>query len=134
MLTSGGSAPAPSADALRAQAQEDYGRLPLRFEINRGQTDRQVDFIARGAGYSLFLTPRESVIALSSAASETGTRRAVLRMRLLGAAPHATATGRRQLPGQTNYLRGSDPKSWTTGVTSFAEARYAGVYPGIDLL
>jgi len=30
---------------------EMYGRLPLAFEANRGQTDHQVDFVSHGSGY-----------------------------------------------------------------------------------
>ena len=44
-----------------------YGQLPLRFEPNLGQSDAQVRFLARGSGYSLFLTPTEAVLALSRA-------------------------------------------------------------------
>jgi hypothetical protein len=33
-----------------------YGKLPLSFEANQGQTDPQVKFLSRGKGYSLFLT------------------------------------------------------------------------------
>ena len=40
---------------------ETYGKLPMLFEANNGQTDEQVKFIARGRGYTLFLTPSESV-------------------------------------------------------------------------
>jgi hypothetical protein len=43
---------------------ESYGRLPLSFETNRGQTDSQVKFLSRGSGYSLFLTGNEAVLAL----------------------------------------------------------------------
>jgi hypothetical protein len=43
---------------------ESYGKLPLSFEINQGQTDSQVKFISRGSGYSLFLTGNEAVLAL----------------------------------------------------------------------
>src|ERR671929_2283821 len=35
---------------------EDYGRLPLRFEANRGQAARGVKFLARGSGYALLLS------------------------------------------------------------------------------
>jgi Planctomycete extracellular len=34
-----------------------YGQLPLSFEANQGQTSAQVDFLSRGNGYALFLTP-----------------------------------------------------------------------------
>src|SRR5688500_10414208 len=37
-----------------------YGKLPLAFEVNRGQTDPQVKFLSRGNGYSLFLNLHRS--------------------------------------------------------------------------
>src|SRR5207248_10963825 len=40
-----------------------YGNLPLAFEANQGQTDPQVDFLARGSGYTLAVTPSEAVLA-----------------------------------------------------------------------
>ena len=48
-----------------------YGKLPLSFEINQGQTDPQVKFLSRGSGYSLFLTGSEAVLALKKPASIT---------------------------------------------------------------
>src|SRR5437870_1001311 len=50
--------------APSARAVENYGKLPLSFEINQGQTDSQVKFISRGSGYSLFLTSNEAVLSL----------------------------------------------------------------------
>src|ERR1043166_3823376 len=41
-----------------------YGRLPLGFEVNQGQTDPQVKFLARGHGYTLFLNSTEAVVSL----------------------------------------------------------------------
>src|SRR2546430_11492849 len=41
-----------------------YQRLPLTFERNAGQTDRRVKFLARGPGYTLFLTGDEAVLSL----------------------------------------------------------------------
>ena len=54
--------------ALRPREKLDlsgsYGKLPLSFEANRGQTDGKVRFLSRGAGYSLFLTGDEAVLRL----------------------------------------------------------------------
>ena len=36
---------------------EAYGQIPLSFEANQGQTDAAVNFLSRGSGYTLFLTP-----------------------------------------------------------------------------
>lgn len=64
-------APIPSQFSTRAakaaapEIQADYGKLPLSFEINQGQSDPQVRFLARGQGYSLFLTDSAAILALS---------------------------------------------------------------------
>jgi hypothetical protein len=50
--------------AAQASLVESYGKLPLSFEINKGQTDSAVKFLSRGSGYSLFLTGNEAVLAL----------------------------------------------------------------------
>src|SRR5436190_528045 len=60
-------APVPAAtpaSPTRARIQAAYGKLPLYFEANQGQTDPQVQFLARGAGSTLFLTPTEAVLSL----------------------------------------------------------------------
>ncbi|MEE9204159.1 MAG: hypothetical protein V3U08_04010, partial [Nitrospirales bacterium] len=54
--------------AAKASVQQAYGNLPLSFEPNRGQSDKQVKFLSRGRGYTLFLTKTEAVLALRSAA------------------------------------------------------------------
>ena len=46
------------------QLTERYGKLPLSFEVNQGQSAREVKFLARGHGYVLFLTRDEAVLAL----------------------------------------------------------------------
>ena len=55
-----------SADPVPAAARVNttYGKLPLSFELNQGQSDRRVEFLARGQGYGLFLTATEAVLSL----------------------------------------------------------------------
>ena len=68
--------PLPASEpavAAKATVQAAYGNLPLSFEANEGQSDAQVQFLARGHGYSLFLTPSEAVLALHA---ERGMRNA----------------------------------------------------------
>src|SRR2546423_6656706 len=43
--------------AAQVRAGAAYGRLPLSFEANHGQTNPAVNFLSRGSGYTLFLTP-----------------------------------------------------------------------------
>src|SRR5437773_3964895 len=56
--------PANSSLASQTLAVKSYEQLPLSFEANHGQTGPQVKFLARGRGYTLFLTSNEAVLAL----------------------------------------------------------------------
>ena len=72
--------------------------------------------------------------AKTSGHRQVAFRSATLRMRLAGANPDAEISGEHPLPGRVSYLHGSDPRKWQSNIGTFARARYAGVYPGIDLL
>src|SRR5438270_274589 len=118
-------------------ASETYGRLPLHFEANQGQTHEDVRFLARGAGYSLYLTAGEAVLVLTKPNSEATQARGtpvVVRMSLVGAAPKPLVSGLDELPGKANYLIGKDPAKWRTNVPTYAKVHYREVYPGIDLV
>ena len=52
------------APEARCRLIESYGKLPLRFEANDGQTDERVKILARGRGYMLFLISDEAVFSL----------------------------------------------------------------------
>ena len=45
-------------------SNQSYGKLPIYFERNLGQTDSQVKFIARGSGVATFLAATEAVFSL----------------------------------------------------------------------
>ena len=121
---------APDLGANHSGVHVDFGRLPLSFEPNQGQTDPQVKFLARGAGYGVFLTSDQAVLTLRSSAESSS----VVRMQLAGASPAATPAGTSQLPGKSNYFIGNDRAKWHSGVPQFARVRYEGVYPGVDLV
>jgi hypothetical protein len=55
----------PAAAAADARVSESYGKLPLHFEANQGQAHEKVRFLARGSGYSLYLTAGEAVLVLA---------------------------------------------------------------------
>lgn len=139
-------------------AHEDYGHIPLSFESNQGQTDSSVDFLARGAGYTLFLKPTEAVFSLqnSDCKSETedgrvtpteaaqakakprsatcNSKSKVLRMKLAGADQTAVVQSSEQLPGKVNYFTGKNPERWQTEIPTYARVSYTQVYPGVDLV
>jgi hypothetical protein len=148
--------PTPLSAPVRAKPQlvESFGKLPLSFEANGGQTDPQVKFLSRGRGYTLFLTPTEAVMVLRKAKDEASGETyfpitpyasrltddrprdyeyTVLRMKLVGANSAAQVVGLEQLPGKVNYFIGNDPKKWRTNIPTYKKVQYKDVYPGIDL-
>src|ERR1700690_1222280 len=139
----------------KTRLAENYGKLPLSFEVNQDQTDRRVKFFSRGKGYSLFLTGDEAVLTLKrvsqtpphnsslvttpkrtqrKTANALKTTDNVLRMKLAGANVDAKVTGTNELPGKSNYFIGNDPKKWRTNVPTYAKVKYQNVYPGVDLV
>ena len=139
-------APAESAGVV-SQVPRAYANYssPIIFEANRGQTDAQVKFLARGKGYKAFLTSGAMVLSLHpSQAQKTQTPAATagsqpsasttLQFKLLGAAQNPAIVGEDLLPGKVNYFIGRDPTKWHTGVPTYSRIRYKNVYPGIDLV
>ena len=62
--------PANPGRVTQARFTEGYGKLPLGFEANRGQSDPQVRFLSHGSGYTLFLTDQEAVLALPTGSQD----------------------------------------------------------------
>jgi hypothetical protein len=130
-----GKAPMPTPRGIA-----DYGKLPLSFEANQGQTDKQVKFLSRGPGYALFLTPTETVLSLkdghnqqarrgsllpvSSGPKVTASKAAVLRIRLDHANSNVKISGIDELPGKSNYFIGNDPAKWRRDIPTFGRVKY----------
>ncbi len=138
--------------ASTAPSAPQFANLPLSFEQNVGQTSAEAQFIAHGKGYTLFLSSTEAVFEFQTvsypladigAEKKLGKRflveRAmkstitteVVRMKLLGANATAQLNGVDVLAGTVNYLVGSDPGKWRTGVPLFAKVRSSEAFPGI---
>ena len=116
----------------------NYGKLPLAFEANQGQTASDVHFLSHGDGYALYLTGQEAVLALRQPAAHAAAPRdrsksgklhhngraaeglSVVRMRLDGANPNVTIAGVERMPTKVNYFIGNDPKKWHTDVPVYS--------------
>jgi Beta-propeller repeat len=133
----------PAAAATDVRVSESYGKLPLHFEANRGQTHKDVRFLSRGPGYNLYLTANEAVLVLSkpnadvkrdARSAKAQERSLALRVSLVGAAPKPLLSGLEEQPGKANYFIGGDRSKWLTNVPTYSKVRYQNVYPGIDLV
>jgi Beta-propeller repeat len=133
------------------QLPEAIAQSGLAFEPNRGQVNPAVKFLARGSGYSLYLTntgatlsfassPEQRVRRVSKGVTATGGRNVgttsitgILRMSFVGANPEPEVRGKDQLPGYINYLAGNDTKRWHTDIPTYSRVFYTSIYSGIDL-
>jgi len=131
----------------KSSGTKAFGRLPLSFESNRGQTDPKVRFLTRNGGNALFLTPSEAVFTMPAAGNAKDTAhkghkasvakqnaRVALRMQMVGADPNAASLEQQPLAGRINYFIGKDSAKWHAGVPTFGRVGFHGVYPGVDLV
>jgi hypothetical protein len=114
--------------AAEQRALEAYGKLPLAFVPNHGQTDKRIRFSAEAGGASFWFTEREAVFAFAGRPKAH-----VLRLGFVGASTGVEIVGRSPGPGRVNYLAGSDHTKWRTGLPTYAEVIYRDLWPGIDL-
>ena len=129
-----GTAPPASASAAPSdqKALEAYGKLPLAFVPNAGQTDARVRFSAKAVGASFYFTQTEAIFSFAKVSDPD--RRVVLSLAFLGANPETRLEGRRLLPGKVNYLLGNDPEKWHTNLPSYGQLAYRDLWPGIDMV
>jgi uncharacterized protein (TIGR03437 family) len=103
-----------------------WGNIPLSFEPNTGQAPAGVRYIARGSSYTLYLADGKTILARRN--------KSYLRTTLSGADASARITGEAQQNSTTNYFLGNDSHKWRAGIPNYEKVRYAGIYPGIDLV
>ncbi len=128
-----------------------YGNLPLHFERNDGQAHSEVQYLARGQGYSLFLTGNEAVLTLRKRSKSKDHRRsispnaepdlepepeeppAVVRARLVGVQSSIEVVGEELLSGKSNYFIGNNTSKWRTDIPQYKKVTCKEVWHGIDL-
>ena len=130
----------PSQSSAEASLARNFGKLPLSFEVNQGQSDPRVKFLSHGNGYSLFLTDSAAVLVLSKQqihsklAGHSSAAGDVIRMELAGARSKVDVHGVDELPGKANYFIGNDPAKWHPDIPTYGKVRYENVYTGVDLV
>lgn len=121
----------PAGHKNPAWVQNAFGKLPLRFEENRGQTDNAVRYLARGQQYTLYLTPDRNQFALPPKAAASAQSFA---LRFVGGATQTPLEAEAPIATRSNYFIGNDPQQWRTDVPNFARIRRRDVYPGVDVV
>ena len=108
-----------------APVRQTLTDVPVMFEQNQGQTNPQVRYLARGAGYIAFITDSGAVFSLSN--RQTG--RATLELSYIGG--RATPLGMQALASHSNYFVGDRS---ITQIPNFAGVESRNIWPGVDLV
>lgn len=117
------------AGSANAFAAAGGTKLRPTFEVNRGQFEPTVRYLARGLRYNLALGSDGATLTFAPAHGESKR----IRLTLRGAAtvePHALEPQ----PGRINYLMGGDARHWKTRIETFGKVAYSNVLPGVDWL
>jgi len=123
--TSSSLPPLPEPSSIsEAKLRQLFADQPLAFELNTGQADPRIRFLARGPRTQLLLGAAEATLLAAPAK---------FRLMFAGANRGAKITGEQQLSERRNYLLGNDCAKWQTDVPTFRRVTYEEIYPGIDL-
>src|SRR5260370_437852 len=94
---------------------------PLRFEALPDRAGLPREFLARTNGRGVRVAARDATFG-------------ALRMQFAGANRDAPGAGMQPLQATSNYLFGSNQREWRRNIPCFSQVRFAGIYPGVDLL
>jgi hypothetical protein len=145
--------------AKSISAEQNLGSLPLSFELNGGQVDSSIRFLAHSSTGTFFFAPDHLLINVSVPATDSANdqqsgkyqdpgkagapdpqnprqpavKSAQLRMDFVGADTQTSVQGGTLLPGKVNYYIGNDPSKWHTNLPTYADIAYSSLYSGIDL-
>ena len=120
--------------AKQTREANNSSNAPLRFEVNRGQTDEQVKYLARAANYNVFLANDEADIVLHR---ERGPSGPVARGKVIVVQSYANVLRLRFANSNPPTMivpllyRGGSNDSATAKCTAVA---YRGIYAGTDII
>ncbi len=122
-------APVNRATTLqKAAVMSSYGKLPLYFVRNDGQTDKAVKFYERGAGHSTFFTADSIVISLLKDKSISD-----VKLSFVDANKGIKVKAEGAPEARFNFFTGNESKKWRRDVPSYSSVLYKDVYDNIDI-
>ena len=130
LLAAGSIAAATVGADERARVLEAYGKLPIAFVENHGQTDARVAYYLHARGHSVYFSSSGHTLRLAQGHGEQA-RAHVIRVDLVDAKA-GPIQGSDRAAGSVSYFRGT-PSDWHTALPMFSSIRYREPWPGIAL-
>ncbi|MBI4774980.1 MAG: SBBP repeat-containing protein [Deltaproteobacteria bacterium] len=130
---------------------ETFGKVPLYFVENRGQTDPRVAFHVQGQNTSVYFTNEGVTFRTWEYKSASNEGRSlvrpvnyepapsrevaswVLKLDFVGADPKVVPVGRDETQARISYFTGSRDQ-WKAGLRTYSTIVYPDLWPGIDLI
>ena len=103
-----------------------YGKLPVSFVPNKGQTDGRVQYMAQGGGYAFNFSPDKAALSFTK-----GDRGTALHLTPLGANQDARIEPGERRHGTVNYFVDGERHS---DLPTYGELTYRELWPGVDMV
>ena len=137
----------------RVVSRDRFGKMPLYFIENRGQTDPQVAYYLGGSDKTIYFTRKGVTFSLTQGEprrppAESGfeplsgtrttrsneiERRWTVKLDFLGANPDLSLRGEKETAAVVSYFKGPRD-AWKTGLPTYGSVVYSDLWPGIDLV
>ena len=125
-LTGDRALPGPASQNIRPE----FGKIPVSFIPNAGQTDGRADFYIQGKDKTIFFGSEGVSFVLSADAPAEPW---AVKLDFLGANPGVVPAGHDPTGGVVSYFRGAKTE-WKTGLPLYSRIAYDNLWPGIDLV
>ncbi|MCP5106152.1 MAG: hypothetical protein GY950_22390, partial [bacterium] len=106
---------------------------PLYFIPNQGQVHETAAFYAKTPGYTLWMTKEGLTFDSIKAQAAQERKRDVSQFLFLGANKNPEIVPMEPASYTVNYLKGSNPSQWKTGIPTSKAVLYKALYKNIDL-
>jgi hypothetical protein len=134
---SDGRVPLPVIKNVGSRTFDDFGRLPLQFIPNQGQTDKAVGYYIQGRDKTIDFTA-DGLTFVFAKPVEAGPGRSpvsrwAVKLDFVEAARGCAPVGLEESGTTVSFFRGR-PSDWKTGLAACSKIAYRNLWPGIDLV
>lgn len=121
--------------APEARSVDLLTRFPVEFEVNQGQHDPEVRFLARARGYEFYLTEAGAIFMLPRIGVGHDARKPeMVYLKFVNGRSSPVIQSLGEAAHRTHYLIGDDPSQFRTDIANFERVVYGDVYPGVDVV
>lgn len=131
------SPPAAISSPAPLRPNSGFGKFPLQFIPNKGQTDRAVAYYIEGRDKTVYFTAAGLTFVFTNAGRDpsivSSAPRWAVKLDFVHPRKGARPVGLEKSGATVSYFRGR-PETWKTGLAPYSKLVYRDLWPGIDLV